>query len=290
MLDYMRESLDIAFKYKGEIDEEFEDTIMLAMCQDILNKYILLIPNEKNIRDSKIIANIDKSKVLSEYQADQTFGLFNAMKNLNDVEQVLMFIKDNSIIVQQEDNIIEEFTEIVKVSDLLADNVISIRHLSRRNLTHTGIVSMDYINNYWEGTSLGENISINRLDFSGKKVSSIVDVKADIQFPERDMHSRGFLNIEDFYFEHKIAMFQHLRNERFFYKTLSIPRMNVYVTNESFSEYFKNQEHGRLFAIDNAHTKKVKIEKGSNSDYIVWRIRKYVQPREFVEQMVKDFL
>ena len=125
------------------VDKTFEDTadgeyridVIIDSCKKILEDYILLILNERNYRDAKVIQHIESSQVMfpDHEEVKTSFCLLTLMEYAETTDEVIDYIKDNSIIIKNDKEVINEFFDIMRVRDELMDDY-SPRYLTRRIL------------------------------------------------------------------------------------------------------------------------------------------------------------
>lgn len=290
VLEYMRESIEIALKHRDEIDKQFADTIIVAMCNDILNKYILLIPNEKNWRDVETYRHIEGSQIVDECKnLEHGFGfsLFDVLESADDVDDALEYIKRNAIIVMDNELPMNEFFGIMKVGNELTGD--DKRHFTRRSLDFVGRqknVVTKRISNYWASTTENKT-DIYDLTFTSYGVHATLIKTIDVTFPEKTMHEGGFIDRVDFFNEHKETAVKELQqNGLELYRGLkfSVKSGKFKLTMSSALEYFGERDFS--FFVQQGST----MTSHNIRDIVEWEIYVRFNHRDFVDRLVKEFL
>jgi len=292
MLDYMKESIELALKYRDDIDEEFADTIILAMCRDVLNHYILLIPNERNHSDAKILSQIDGAEVFNKAgNLGFSFGLFELLKELNSVEEVMEHIEDRAIIIKKNEKVIDEFFQIMRVGDELTGTT-SKRYLTRRHLDfRTDNMKHDVrkrINEYWE-----ESSPMSKINVVGDYLDILIEKTIPVHYPERTFHERGPLDEKDFYEDAEEALIEELKKPNMsVIKGLKFSVLScvfkLYEDNvseyfgligRSYKEQFADMNNVILYGVPNSDT--------NNAE---WLIKIRFDPRDFANRLIKRYI
>ena len=292
MLEYLKESIEIAFKYKGMFDKEFEDTIIGCICSDITKEYILLIPNEKNYRDAELISNIDRSCISIECKKaeHQVSSLFNLIDNFNTAEDVYNYIRENFIIVRQKKEVLDEFSTNAKILDQLSG--VEKRHLTRRFQMFDSKDSFYFyndINCYWHLTTIDDEFVIDKVTYNSVFVSLTIRSEQDIEFPDRSIHENEPLNQLDFYNDCKKKFHLSRRRNVLTQNSLSCmyKQTSIYLTAHDAMKYFKSKLIPDF--ADKSHIIMTGVT-GANENKILFNVRISFQPRVLINNLITKYV
>lgn len=290
MLEDMKQILDIIMQYKGELEVPFEDTLILAACKGITNKYILLIPNERNHNYVSIISNIENSRIINECDVkSDSFELFHVIKNYNTTEEVIDYIRKNSIIVANDVDVLKEFYQLMRIQDELIGEY-GKRHLTRRifdfNNWRNAAKIMRSVHSYWETETYEDKFQITNLTFASLVVVSMIHVD-DIYLPNRGVHDRGPLDKDDFYNDMFEQLMDNAKDNKLLKdKKISVDKCRVMLKADDVVEYFGLESLSSFY-----HGEKMEFnctEKIRNNK-VLWHFTVRFEPKEFINRLILQY-
>ncbi|AEO93768.1 gp510 [Bacillus phage G] len=292
MFEYMRETLEKVFTYKGEVDDNLEELLITVACNDIANKYYILRPNEDGIRDATIINNIENSQVSfnipsTELNVELVFnaGLYGIIKNGKSVENVINTIQSNAIVILNNEAV-DEFYDYMEIKENLSGDRYSdtyLTQISTRNLLNSRATD-----------SYLENLT-DEDDFKIKEVSCFFNIivgfehSTDIDFPDITIHDNDPIDEQDFI---KDAKGKLMKAVRFKFGDEVAKDMNincVFLLNEDDAmKYFKQVEDFKMsyngYRLKIVRTFELPVSKAC------WNIRLRLAARDFLNYLIEEVL
>lgn len=185
MFKKMQDTINFAMNAKNHIkNSEVLNTIITIASHSLTSDYILLVPNEKNIKDATNFQNIDGAEVYikDNYDTAYDFGVAEVIFDTKNTNAAIEVFKKNSIIIVNDLEKINEFREYSKVADELAGT--TSRHFERRCNTTVGwrnaSLSRRQMSDFWKKETRDDDFVIQSIDFDINDVS--LCVKHSFQF------------------------------------------------------------------------------------------------------------
>jgi len=162
-----------------------------------------------------MLSHIEGAQIINECEdIGFAFGLFETLKGSKNVNEVIEFIKRRSIIVKNDEKIINEFLRSMRIADELAGDTVA-RHLTRRHLSYRGErdASLKILNDYWRETT-ADGLAFKDVSFAGENVYVKLERIVDVHFPTKTFHERGLLDREEFHKESRYEVVETIMNKK----------------------------------------------------------------------------
>jgi hypothetical protein len=186
MLGILEDLLKKAVSLKNVENEACRNGLLIILANKITNHYRFLIPNERNKREVAAFQEwMENAPVVNDgQQSNEEFALFFVLKSeLEEVnpssERLLDFLKENSIILKQNDNEVTKFKEYYKPFTTKGDSLIRSHYAFKRSEQRRPYE--EAFNQYLSNLMFKENIEFNRINFDYKFHMNI-----DLTYPIED--------------------------------------------------------------------------------------------------------
>lgn len=294
-LKYLKESIDFIMQYRGdEIDEEFQDTITTVMCKDISDKYIFLPTNNEYYSYVEMIKNISPNLILNspKLKEKSSFDLFHLLKNSDNAEEALDYLKVNSIILENNQDALGEFYSTVNIMRELSGHTLDtylLKQYSEFSNLYAEMQIEGKIDGYWSEKTKDDAFIIKRITRTKSGILLGTKVVTDIFLPQQSKHDVGILDLEDFFQDQKNELEKIVSNVEFV-KSLVYDIDKCFVFLQSNFMPVEITPNGkkiiRAKIIDNT----IATFTEGLRNRVKWKINFILEPRDFVQRLIQQYL